>query len=245
MDSDNVKEIVRLRALNLSPKQIARKLGLRPAEVTSVIKSQAEEASQARIDRGELPPIDACFVNTDAVGRLLGRQPQRQGVWKKGEAGDDEGDSGFAQIFVTRLDHNRYIFCSYLVDYWCLGVKDALGPRKLDRSKYKAFIQKAYGRFAAGYQEITLEEAQSIVWGGVDYAAKLGFKPHKDFEKAKDHLGKRPETLIEIEFGRNGKPFYFSGPYDNADRIVATLRRTVGEGNFEYMVALGGDDFDW
>ena len=65
MDSVDVKEIVRLRALNLSPKQIARKLGLRPAEVTAVIKAQAEEASLARAERGELPPVEACFINTD------------------------------------------------------------------------------------------------------------------------------------------------------------------------------------
>lgn len=245
MDSVDVKEIVRLRALNLSPKQIARKLGLRPAEVTAVIKAQAEEASLARAERGELPPVKACFINTDAVGRLLGHQPQRQGFWQKQKDRDEDENSGFAQIFVARLERNRYLVCSYLVDYWCLGVKDALGPRKFDRSKYEAFIQKAYARFSAGYQEITLEQAQSIVWGGVDYAASLGLQPHQDFEKAKAHLGERPENLIEIEFGRNGKPFYFSGPYDNTEKIIATLRKTVGEDNFEYMVALGDDDFGW
>ncbi|MCG8365896.1 MAG: hypothetical protein MJA27_21500, partial [Pseudanabaenales cyanobacterium] len=160
MDSVDVKEIVRLRALNLSPKQIARKLGLRPAEVTAVIKAQAEEASLARAERGELPPVKACFINTDAVGRLLGHQPQRQGFWQKQKDRDEDENSGFAQIFVARLERNRYLVCSYLVDYWCLGVKDALGPRKFDRSKYEAFIQKAYARFSAGYQEITLEQAQ-------------------------------------------------------------------------------------
>ncbi len=244
MDSDAVHEIIRLRALNLSPKQIARKLGVRPAEVTAVIKAQAEEDSITRAERGELPPIESCLINTDAVGRLLGRNQQRKWPWKTEEDLDDDGDSGFAQIVVTRLERNRYLFCTYLVDYWCLGVKDAIGPRKLDRAKYEAFIQKSYSRFPKGYQEITLEQAQSIIWGAVDYAAGLGLHPHRDFEKAKAHLGIRPEHLIEIEFGRNGKPFYFSGPYDNAEKIIATLRKTVGEDNFEFMVALG-DDLGW
>ncbi len=36
---------------------------------------------------------------------------------------------------------------------------------------------------------ITLEQAQAIVFGAIDYAADLGFKPHKDFQKTKKHLG--------------------------------------------------------
>ena len=244
MDSDNVHEIIRLRALNLSPKQISRKLGLRPAEVTAVIKAQAEEISLTGAKRAELPPIASCFINTDAVGRLLGRKQKRQWFRKMQEALDDEDDSGFAQIVVTRFERNRYLLCSYLVDYWCLGVKDGLGPRKLDRAKYEVFIEQSYSRFSQGYQDITLEEAQSIIWGAVDYAAGLGLQPHRDFEKAKTHLGMRPEHLIEIEFGRDGKPFYFSGPYDNAEKIIATLTKTVGKDNFDYMVAVG-DDLEW
>ncbi len=241
MDSEDVKEVVRLRALNLSPKQIARKLGLRPAEVTALIKAQAQQDSIERANRGELPPIEACFINADATARLLDPKPQRKGLWKKEADRDDDDNSGFAQIFVVRLDRNRYILASYLVDYWCLGVKDALGPRKFDRSKYEAFIENAYARFDEGYEEITLEQAQSIVWGAVDYAADLGLQPHKDFEKAKSLLGKRPENLLDIEFGRNGKPFYFSGPYDNAQKILATLRKTVGEDNFHYMIPMGNE----
>ena len=242
MDSDTFNEVVRLRALNLSPKQIARKLGLRPSEVTALIKAQAEEASLARAERGELPPVEACFINTDAFERLLEHQPRRRGFWQKAANQDDDNNSGFAQVSVARLERNRYLVCSYLVDYWCLGVKDALGPRKFDHSKYEAFIEGSYERFSQGYQEITLEQAQSIVWGAVDYAASLGLKPHKDFEKAKPLLGGRPSNPIEIEFGRDGKPYYFSGPYDNADKIVATLRETVGEGNFHYMVAMGHEN---
>ena len=54
--------------------------------------------------------------------------------------------------------------------------------------------------------------------------------------KAKEHLGQPSENLLAIEFGRKGKPFYVSGPYDNPDKIVAKLRETVGEGNFDYLM---------
>jgi len=35
-----------------------------------------------------------------------------------------------------------------------------------------------------------------------------------------------------ITFGRDGVPFYVSGPYDNPRSVVRTLDRTCGEGNY-------------
>ncbi|MEL7314564.1 MAG: hypothetical protein AAFN08_06385, partial [Cyanobacteria bacterium J06559_3] len=54
-------------------------------------------------------------------------------------------------------------------------------------------------------------------------ARNLGFKPGSDLNtKAQAHLGLRPETPILIEFGRDGQPFYISGPYDNPEKIIKT-----------------------
>jgi hypothetical protein len=155
-------------------------------------------------------------------------------------AAEEEGDlgGGLAQIFVTRVEENQYWVCSYLVDYWCLGVKDALGPRKFNRFKYEDLVEKAYANFNQDYREISLEQAQAIILGAVEYAAKLGLKPHRDFAAAQAHLGKPSEALLPIEFGRQGEPFFISGPYDDSDKILAKLRETVGEGNFHYLILL-------
>ena len=40
-------------------------------------------------------------------------------------------------------------------------------------------------------------------------------------------------------FGRDGVPFYLSGPYDNPRSVVRTLARTCGEGNYHYVVGVG------
>jgi hypothetical protein len=72
----------------------------------------------------------------------------------------------------------------------------------------------------------------------------LGLKPHRDFEQTKFHLGQRPEKLMRLEFGKDGKPFYISGPRDNADRMIATLKEHVGNDNFHYLLSLG-PDFGW
>jgi hypothetical protein len=82
---------------------------------------------------------------------------------------------------------------------------------------------------------VTLEEAQAIVFGAIDYAAGLGFDPHPDFTASKAHLGQRRDALIPIEFGKDGKPMYVTGPYDNPDRILTKLQQTVGKGNYNYI----------
>ena len=236
MSPEQVQEIIRLRALNLSPKQIARKLGLRPAEVNELLRQQAEGVAITRRAQGALALLERCLINEKAAQRLL--ETKKKGLfrakWGSEEAPDGVG--GLAQIFVTRVEGNQYLVASYLVDYWCLGVKNVLGPRKLNRTKYEALVKKTYSKFQQEYREITLEQAQAIIFGAVEYAQKLGLKPHRDFSKAEEHLGQPSENLLPIEFGRKGKPFYVSGPYDNPHKIITKLRETVGEGNFDYLM---------
>jgi hypothetical protein len=227
MTPEQEQEITRLRSLNLSPKQIARQLSLRPAEVTALIQVQAQGTQLTR----ELPPLHHCLIDEGAAQHLLDRKS------KKGK--DDS--RGLSQIFVTRRERNNYLVCNYLVDYWCLGVKSTFGPRKMDARKYETIVQQSYDTLDGDYREISLVQAQSIIFGAFDYADRLGLKPDPDFERSKVQLGQRPEQLIEIEFGQNGKPMYVNGPYDNPDKIIATLRRSVGDDNFHYLMMMGPD----
>ena len=43
-----------------------------------------------------------------------------------------------------------------------------------------------------------------------------------------------------MTFGQDGKPFYINGPRDDTYGIMAKLRRTVGDGNFDYLVQVPG-----
>lgn len=241
MTPEQAQEITRLRTLNVAPKQIARQLGLRPAEVNSYIREQATEVALTRASKGELFPIERCLINENAAEYLL--KPKQEGLLqkippRKQEASLEDGASGLAQIFVTRVDRSQYLVCSFLVDYWCLGVKDAMGPKKLDRQKYEMMVSHSADNFGQDFQEISLRETQAIIFGAVDYAGKLGIDPHPDFEQAKTQLGPRPDGLPEIEFGRDGNPFYINGPYDNPDKIINKLKASIGEGNFHF--AIGG-----
>jgi hypothetical protein len=229
MNPEQIQEIIRLRSLNLSPKQIARSLNLRPAAVTEIIRHQAASLELDRAERGEVAPLHNCVVNESVAE-----------IFETDTPSFNANLGGFAQVFITRLDRQKLIVCSYLVDYWCLGVKNALGPKKMDRHEYEIMLESTAERFDEDFIEITLDQAQSIVFGAIDYAAGLGFDPHPDFAQAQPYLGLRSEQLIPIEFGKDGKPYYINGPYDSADRIVATLNRSVGKGNYHYLIGTGG-----
>ena len=225
MQPEQEQEILNLRDRQLTPKQIARKLGLKASEVSTFLISQAEQTALASAEKGELLPAAQCLVDVDFANILLGNEtPER---------------SGLGLVIVTRSKgYNRFVAASYLIDYWCLGLKDAIPPRNCNDSQYKNFVQLSYSQFPEGYEEISLEQAQALVWGAIAYAKKLGFKPHRDFEESKAHLGE-PTSEISLKFGRNGQPCYVEGPNDNTRKIINTLRDSVGDGNFDYLFGMG------
>jgi hypothetical protein len=231
MEADQIQEISRLRSLNLSPKEIARSLKLRPAEVKEILQQLAAVLEQERIASGVIDPLYQCRVNVSGA-MLLNPSAMKDLVESQ----------GFAQVFIARTYKQQLSICSYLVDYWCLGVKNALGPKKMGKIDYESMLQSTSQRFHESFVEITLEQAQSIVFGGVDYAAKLGIDPHPDFAQALPHLGLRPDALLPIEFGKNGKPFYVNGPYDDSSKIIAKLNQSVGMGNYDYLMGMGSSN---
>jgi len=76
----------------------------------------------------------------------------------------------------------------------------------------------------------------------VEYSDKLGFKPHKDYKISRQLLMDLDPNVCPNQyiFGKDGKPFYISGPNENQNqskKIVEKLFRNCGEGNFEYIVS--------
>ena len=227
MTPEAESEILELRAKGLTSKQIARKLGLKASQVNSVIKTNAEKTAIAKGKSGELAPIAECLVNTSCVKRLLNNQELEE---------EDIGGLGMV-VIARKTGYKRFVVCSYLIDYWCLGLKDTIGERKMDDVQYRTFLEMIYQGFPEGYQEISLEQAQTIIYGAIDYAAELGLKPHKDFQKTQKHLGTWNDKS-KLTFGREGKPFFMSGPYDDTNQIMQTLIKNVGESNFHYTIGL-------
>lgn len=233
------QEIVELRELHLTPKQIARKLGLKVSDVNTAIQLRAEEAVLNRKATGELDPIYECLSTPNLIRLLPDNTELQQLKNLVGDITDEDGDgfiNGLGYVTVAReAKYNELTVCTYLLDYWCLGVKDAIAPRKVNRAKYKDFINKLFDAFPEPPQEIPISVAQSMVYSTLEYADKLGFQPHRDFAESRVHLGEW-NGEIRMKCGRQGKPCYVDGPYDDPMKILQTLRNSVGERNFDYLV---------
>ncbi|MEX1163475.1 MAG: hypothetical protein WEB03_07835 [Nitriliruptor sp.] len=120
---------------------------------------------------------------------------------------------------VRELARERTQRSQTLVDTYCLGVKDALGPRVTSRRGLERFASRYSEPFDGGRVEAPVELARHLVWGGAAYAVDLGFEPHPDFWPAAGHL-EALDGPSDIGFGLHGKPSYVSGPFDDVARIL-------------------------
>lgn len=144
-------------------------------------------------------------------------------------------------IFVRRMPDGMLAITAFVVDVFCLGIKDAL---------FKVASEQAYenmikpGLTEPSEQVLLKVEpayARKLIQGAVGYAEGLGFPPHPDYQNAKGIFGDVDSLTCSTEFGygREGKPFYCRGPHESVSRasgIVEQLQRKCGAGGFDYLV---------
>ena len=227
---DRVRE---LRAAGYSPKQIAKTLDLRPAVAARLVRMLAAEEAAAAPE----PAVLGCWVSPGWSAHLSVDGPAE---WADVPPPED-GMTGLAAVVVARRHRpQRVSVCGYLVDTFCLGVKNTLGPELMHERDLPGFLHTFFTSFEAVGQPLAvpLELGRHLVWGAVEHARRLGFEPVPDFRDTAGHLGEWTDTS-RITFGRDGVPFYVSGPYDNPRSVVRTLERTCGEGNYHYVVGQG------
>jgi len=161
-------------------------------------------------------PIYECWINAD---------------WE---------NSGMANIVIARRHTNGNItFCLYLVDLLCLGVKDTFFKFNITETEYRNFLEKLeeeMGMEITGYALV-----HNIILSGVEFAEEYGFKPYKDFTSVTEFMLEEDNDdieLIEIECGRDGKPLYIQGPFEDAvksNKIMKQLEHLAGVGNYDFI----------
>ncbi len=148
-------------------------------------------------------------------------------------------------VIARRQPEGSLLFGSYMVDCWCLGLKNTFCDANVPPAAFHGqLIPKLFS--AEPSTKITTELAHEIVYGGIEYARQLGFRPHRDFRLSQfilDPPDAHPRTG-EVEFGKEGKPLYVPGPEDNAAQIIRRLTRAVGRGNFNFLTLLGAPPDD-
>ncbi len=148
-------------------------------------------------------------------------------------------ESGMGNLVFSRLlPDGRISMAGFLLDVFCLGVKDA----------FVAIVSK--GEYAERrnrwLESETLQPIEptcfrKLVEGGVAYAQDLGFSPHADYAVARLIFGdvQVADCSTRFNYGKDGKPFYIQGPHETAADVEAKLdqlERRVGAGNFDYLV---------
>ncbi|OQY02522.1 MAG: hypothetical protein B6I20_06830 [Bacteroidetes bacterium 4572_117] len=158
---------------------------------------------------------------------------------------DNWSKSGLAIITVCKkMPSGNLVACLYLLDIYCLGLKNTLYNFNMSELEYEDFVEKTYSKQEGRINKCETVFAHNIIYGAIDYAENLGFLPQKDFKTTEFLLN--PDLLSDeiddIEFGKDGKPLFIQGPNDNATRIINKLNETVGRDNYHYMRA--GEDIE-
>jgi hypothetical protein len=146
-------------------------------------------------------------------------------------------EKGLAIIVIARRQPDgNILFGLFLVDILCLGLKNTFCNADFSPSRYRTdVVDRAYRNEEP--VPVSRELAHQIIYGAIRYARQFGFPPHKDFDLSQYILDEADsiEPATDVEFGRKGKPFFISGPDDDAPRILKQLEATAGRGHFDYL----------
>ena len=149
---------------------------------------------------------------------------------------------GLATILIARKHKTGNItFSSFIVDIFCLGMKDANSAFNRFEEDYDEYRDAIFGNNMNDEMHISYDLAHNIIFGAIEYAKNLGFSPHKDWELSQFMLEPKSSPKvekIEVEFGKDGKPFFISGPYDKVDSVINKLEKAVGTDNFTFLTGM-------
>ncbi len=145
-------------------------------------------------------------------------------------------------VIVRREAEGQFVFAVFLVDVYCLGVKNAFW-----RAGTKKDVDELNRRMeeTQKMREITPACLAKIVTEAVAYAKSFGFPPHPDYRHAAMLLaGIDPSTCPDqFTFGRDGKPFYIQGPHESSAQAAAIMERIQDAGgHFLIGGPMGGFD---
>jgi hypothetical protein len=152
---------------------------------------------------------------------------------------------GLVEVLVARQQPDGNIcFGVYLVDTFCLGLKNTFANADFSRSRYQSEIRNKI--FRAGKSvKCSIELAQQMIYQSIEYAEQFGFELEKDFALSQYLLAPRGELEepYQLTFGKDGKPCFIAGPNDNVARVLRQLEKTAGPGNYDYLVPIDAETF--
>lgn len=140
---------------------------------------------------------------------------------------------------VRRTGPRRLAVAMFLLDTFCLGVKDVIF-READEAEIDEMLDGV--EQMAAFEEVEPSYARKLLHDLVAYARSIGLEPHGDYAAAEPLFGDVAAEACDtvFEFGVDGRPFYVPGPSESRTQIrrrIELLRRTLGEDGFTFIEA--------
>lgn len=154
----------------------------------------------------------------------------------------DWQEAGMAHVIVTRIRlSSNLVMASFLVDTFCLGVKDAGYHENITPADFEDYLNN-YKKWL-GLEEISYNEAHNIIYGAIAFAEEGGIKPVKEFDPAGYVLEEDTDDtpLIEYDFGKNGKHFLVVNPDRKEMPYYHILKKNLCD-DFEFVMPYSGED---
>lgn len=158
-------------------------------------------------------------------------------------------DRGIGSVWLSRaLPDGDYAITSFLLDTYCLGVKDAL-YQIVDARKYAELMEQIQHSPDAPLQREHPAYVRKLVERAEAYARDLGFEPHKDYKVAKLLFGdiEAGSCPASFTFGQDGKPLYYAGPHDSPTfqrRVIRQLEKRCGAEGYHFLTSMPEQEFD-
>ena len=156
---------------------------------------------------------------------------------------DDIERAGEGHVIVSRKHTGgRVSMAVYLVDIWCVGVKDTFFRLRLEDYEFKDMIDT----YRLGLRECSYDEAHNWIYGAIAFAEEAGIEPDKSFKITQYMLEEDDENipLIEYKYGKDGKHTLVTHTHLEASQYLPLVEKNLGEGNFDYILNVTDDDWD-
>ncbi len=154
---------------------------------------------------------------------------------------DTFSKQGIGHVIIARaIPDGRIVAGVFLVDVYCLGVKNAFMMVQ-SPSDFENAIEQQFS--INDLKPATPACARKLIDDAIAYARDLGFEPHRDFRDASVVLGDidPAECDQSYTFGKDGKPLYIAGPHDSdamIHRVMTQLRNRGGPDGSHFMIPL-------
>ncbi len=162
--------------------------------------------------------------STGELHRLAPTLPFGPAFMSETWTSDDDTTPPLVTVAITRrMTHGSFIVGIALVDRTFFGVKDAhiRGPMSRDG------IDHLFEHLGQEMLEVSVPEAQSVVFHAIAWAKRLGMDPHPDFPSAL--FGPPPDPLLDTPLARPRTPVYMPGPRDDNAKVMRALTRWNAE----------------